>query len=400
MSTAVLTTNRLELSSIANRTLRAAVGFWFAVALIGQLALGFTVASFYGLTAVRGDLTRWGRFVSHGYVPGDHMGNLALSMHVLSAAIIMFAGMIQFVPKVRSRFPAFHRWNGRIYMLMAVTLSAAGLYMTWIRGSVGDLSVHLASTANAILIWLFGAIALRYAMVRDFREHRRWALRFFIVVSASWFFRVMFFLSLIVLQRPFGFDPNTFSGPFITFMAFGQFLVPLAVLEIYLRAQDRPGALRRFATAAMLFVLTLATGAGLLAVAGAVWVPQLKAAYDSRKSIAEILSTTIASGGTDAGLRRYRDLKAAAPTTYNFDEEELNNLGYQFLRVKKFKEAIAILQLNVEAYPKSSNVYDSLGEAYMDDENKALAIVNYQKSLDLNPKNGGAAKMLQKLRAQ
>jgi hypothetical protein len=35
----------------------------------------------------------------------------------------------------------------------------------------------------------------------------------------------------------------------------------------------------------------------------------------------------------------------------------------------------------------------------MDDGNKPQSIANYQKSLQLNPKNGGAVKMLQKLNA-
>jgi Flp pilus assembly protein TadD len=74
-------------------------------------------------------------------------------------------------------------------------------------------------------------------------------------------------------------------------------------------------------------------------------------------------------------------------------------LGYQLIRANKSKEAIRIFQLNVEAYPQSSNVYDSLGEAYMNDGDKQQAIANYQKSLELNPKNGNAVLMLQKLNA-
>jgi hypothetical protein len=271
--------------------------------------------------------------------------------------------------------------------------------MTWFRGSVGDLSIHLGSTVNAILIWLCGGMALRYAVARDFKTHRRWALRFFLVVSASWFFRLGFFLSFLIFKGPFGFDPVTFRGPFLTFMSFAQFLIPLAVLEIYLWAQARPGVMRRMATAGMLFVLTLTMSAGLFAVTMAIWVPQVKAAYDPRKSIAETLSATIASSGIDAAAKQYHELKAAAPATYNFDEDELNALGYQLIRTKKFEEAIRILQLNVEAYPKSSNVYDSLGEAYMDDGDKPQAIANYRKSLELNPKNSGAVLMLQKLSA-
>jgi uncharacterized membrane protein len=385
------------MSSLADTALKAAARFWFGVTVVGQLVFAFTVASFYALTALRGDYHKWN--FTNGYVPGLSMGNTAVVMHLASAVIIMLAGAVQLVPQVRNRFPVFHRWNGRIYMLTAVTLSVAGLYMTWIRGSVGDLSVHLGSTLNAVLIWLCGGMALRYALARDFKIHRRWALRFFLVVSASWFFRIGFFLSFLVFKGPFGFDPTTFRGPFLTFMTFAQYLIPLAVLEIYLRAQDRPGALRRMATAGMLFVLTFVMGAGLFAVATAAWVPQVKAAYDPRKSIAETLSATIASSGIDAAAKQYHDLKAAEPSTYNFDEGELNSLGYQLIGTKKFKEAIGILQLNVEAYPQSSNVYDSLGEAYMDDGVKPLAIANCQKSLELNPKNRGAVVMLQKLNA-
>jgi uncharacterized membrane protein len=396
MSTAVMT-NRLELSSFADTALKAAARFWFAVTVVGQLIFAFTVASFYALTALRGDYHKWN--FTNGYVPGFSMGNTAVLMHVASAVIIMLAGAVQLVPQVRNRFPVFHRWNGRIYLLTAITLSVAGLYMTWIRGSVGDLSVHLGSTLNAVLIWLCGGMALRYALARDFSTHRRWALRFFLVVSASWFFRIGFFLSLLIFKGPFGFDPATFRGPFLTFMTFAQYLIPLAVLEIYLRAQDRPGALRRMAMAAMLFVLTLVMVAGLFAVAMAQWVPQVRAAYDPRKSVAEMLSATIASSGVDAAIKQYHDLKAAEPSTYKFDESELNALGYKLIRSNKLKEAIGILQLNVEAFPQSSNVYDSLGEAYMDDGNKPLAISNYQRSLQLNPKNAGAVKMLQKLNA-
>jgi len=390
-------TNRLELSSVADTALKTAAQFWFVATVVGQLIFAFTVASFYGLTALRGDYHKWN--FTNGYVPGFSMGNTAVVLHVASAVIIMLAGAVQLVPQIRSRFPVFHRWNGRIYMLTAVTLSVAGLYMTWFRGSVGDLSIHLGSTLNAVLIWLCGGMALRYALARDFKTHRRWALRFFLVVSASWFFRIGFSLSFLIFKGPFGFDPTTFRGPFLTFMSFAQFLVPLAVLEIYLRAQDRPGALRRMATAGVLFVLTLAMGAGLLAVATAQWVPQVKAAFDPRKSIAETLSATITSGGIDAAAKQYHDLKAIEPSTYNFDEDVLNNLGYEFIRAKKFKEAIRLFQLNVEAYPQSSNVYDSLAEAYMDDGDKPEAIANYQKSLQLNPKNRGAVNMLQKLHA-
>src|SRR5450432_2899265 len=398
MSTAAMT-NRLELSSIADTALKAAARFWFAVTFAGQLVFAFAVASFYSLTALRGDYHGWSRFISRGHVAGDTVGNSAVAAHVTSAAIVMFAGSLQLIPQIRNRFPVFHRWNGRIYLSVAVVASAAGLYLTWIRGTVGDLSQHIGSSLGAVLIFLFAALALRSALTRDLIAHRRWALRLFLVVSGTFFIRLVLVLSAVIFKGPVGFNSQTFTGPFLTFLTFGQYLVPLAVLEIYFRAQDRPTARNRFAAAGLLFVMTLVMIGGIFAVSLTAWMPQVKAAYDPRKSIAETLSATIASSGMDAAAKQYHDLKAAQPATYGFDENELNTLGYDFIRAKKFKEAIRILQLNVEAYPKSSNVYDSLGEAYMDDGDKPLAIVNYQKSLDLNPKNHGAVLALQKLNA-
>jgi uncharacterized membrane protein len=397
MSTAVLT-NRLELSSVADTALKASARFWFVVTVIGQLAFAFAIASFFGLTALRGDYHGWSKFITHGYVPGDTMGNLAVAMHVASAALVMLAGSVQLVPGVRNRFPAFHRWNGRIYMLTVVTLSMAGLYMTWIRGSVGGLLQHLISSLGAVLIWLCAAMALRYALARDFKTHRRWALRLFLVASGSWFFRLMFFLYMLVFG-PVALDTTTLQGPLLTYMSVAQYLVPLTVLEVYLRAKDGGSAPRRLATAAGLFVLTLAMVAGIFAVSIAIWIPDVKAGFDTRRSISETLSATIASSGIDQAVQRYRDLKTAQSATYNFDEDQLNSLGYQLLNTKKFNEAIRIFQLNIEAYPKSANTYDSLGEGYMNAGNKPQAIANYQKSVQLNPKNRNAMEMLKKLNA-
>ena len=403
MSTAVLpevVSSRWELSSVADTALKVSERFWFGVTLVGQLAFGFAVTSFYGLTALRGDYHGWN--FTHGYVPGVTKGNFAVATHLISAAIIMLAGAVQLIPQVRNRFPAFHRWNGRIYMLTAGTLSLAGLYMHWIRGSVGDLPQHIGGTVNAVLIWICGGMALRYALARDFKTHRRWALRLFLVVSASWFIRIMLFLWFMIFRAPVGLDPTTFTGPLPTTLSYAQYLIPLAVLEIYLRAQDRPGTLRRMAAASMLFVVTLLMAAGLFATTMATWVPQVRAAFDFRKSIAETLSATIQSSGIEQAVQQYHELqyhevKSAPVSVYNFNEEQLNALGYRLIRAKKFSEGIRIFQLNVENFPRSSNAYDSLAEGYLRAGDKAQAIANYERALRLNPKNLNSKVMLQKL---
>src|ERR1700760_240123 len=334
----------------ADRALKTAAGFWFFVTVLGQLLFASAVAFFYGLSAARGNWQQWNKSMMHGYTSGHPMKNLVVAVHLGSAVIILLSGAIQLIPAIRRRFPSFHRWNGRISFVTAFALSMAGLYMLWFRGTVGDLSQHLGQSLDAVLIMLCSVRALRYALLRDFKTHRRWALRLFMVVSASLFIRAGIFLSFAINHGPFGFNAATFSGPFLTFMSFGQYLVPLAVLEIYLRAQESAGAFGRFAMAAGLFVLTIGLGTGIVAVTMAAFLPTLKRAYDSRKSIAETLSATIATSGIDQAAQQYHLLRVAPASNYNLDEDELNALGYQLVKANKFRQAIRIFQLNVEAY--------------------------------------------------
>jgi tetratricopeptide (TPR) repeat protein len=88
----------------------------------------------------------------------------------------------------------------------------------------------------------------------------------------------------------------------------------------------------------------------------------------------------------------------ARPDDFVLDEGEMNALGYGLLQEGKTKDAIEIFKLNVAAFPKSPNVYDSLGEAYLAAGEKEMAISNYQRSLELNPSNAGAVEALKKLK--
>ena len=114
-------------------------------------------------------------------------------------------------------------------------------------------------------------------------------------------------------------------------------------------------------------------------------------------SIADALGKTILESDAESAVKQYHKLKADHEEEYNFKEYELNMLGYQLLGMKKVKEAIEILKLNVDEYPEAFNPYDSLGEAYMIDGEKELAIKNYAKSLQLNPNNTGAIVMLDRI---
>jgi CubicO group peptidase (beta-lactamase class C family) len=105
--------------------------------------------------------------------------------------------------------------------------------------------------------------------------------------------------------------------------------------------------------------------------------------------------------GTQAALDQYAKLKSAGELQGEHAEGALNQLGYTLLYSMPGHEqdAISIFQRNVQDFPASSNVYDSLGEAYMKVGQKDLAIANYEKSLQLNPKNQNAVEQLKRLRS-
>ena len=81
-------------------------------------------------------------------------------------------------------------------------------------------------------------------------------------------------------------------------------------------------------------------------------------------------------------------------------ERSLNSAGYTLMADGKLKEAIELFKMNVQLYPQSWNVYDSLGEAYANAGETALAIQNYEKSLQLNPKNEAGTAALAKLKGK
>ena len=133
----------------------------------------------------------------------------------------------------------------------------------------------------------------------------------------------------------------------------------------------------------------------------AIWGILYDKPYDlPKRSIADTVYTAIAEHGLIAGVGLYRELKDHHADTYEVREDEMNRYGYRFLQAGKVKEAIEVFKMNVESFPKSSNVYDSLGEAYLADGDKEQAIKNYQKSVELDPNNTGGIEALKKLQAK
>ena len=115
--------------------------------------------------------------------------------------------------------------------------------------------------------------------------------------------------------------------------------------------------------------------------------------YDRYDSASMRFAQAVHEKGPAAAIEEFRP----ALLRGDIPERSINSIGYQLLGGKQVAQAIRIFQLNVELFPQSSNVYDSLGEAFLANGDKDLAIKNYQRSLELDPKNTNAAEMLQKI---
>jgi len=101
--------------------------------------------------------------------------------------------------------------------------------------------------------------------------------------------------------------------------------------------------------------------------------------------------------GISTAVELFNSKRELDPAWAPLSEVRMNTVGYRYLQAGKVQEAIELFKINVTAYPESANTYDSLGEAYMINGDKELAVQNYRKSLEINPENENAIEKLKKL---
>lgn len=122
--------------------------------------------------------------------------------------------------------------------------------------------------------------------------------------------------------------------------------------------------------------------------------------YEGYRSPGRTFLNAIVSKGAASAIADYRVWRKDRPAAEQINENRMNQIGYDLLGMKRYPDAIEVMKLNVEDYPQSANAYDSLGEAYMNNGDKDLAIKNYRRSIELNPGNKNGAEMLKKLEAE
>ena len=258
--------------SADSRLLSWSARAWFLTALAGQWIFAAYISWVLAWPLLLGDGEAVNRTsLITGHVDGDTLGNASLLSHVLAAAILNAVGLLQLIPWLRRRYPGWHRNAGRMFMVLALVGVITGFYMTWLRGSrLSDVSA-IGISINGVLIVLAVIMAWRLAWQRRFAEHRRWAIRAFLLVSGVWMLRLGLMGWILVNQGPRG-NTAQLDGPFDVVWVFGCYLVPLAVAELYFRAERGGAGIRR---AAGLIMATCAA-ATLLGTGGALmfmWLP-------------------------------------------------------------------------------------------------------------------------------
>lgn len=267
---------RTENGPAGDVALRRSAIAWFVVAAVGQIAFVVMIVVHYGTNTVSGNFAGWNdKPLIKGYVPGDTAGNVMFAIHVLLAAVMTLGGLAQLVPTIRERAPWLHRWNGRLFFVLATVLAIGGLWLTVVRQTYLSPISGIAVSVNGLLILAFIAIAWRFAVRRRFVAHRRWAIRAFMVVSGVWFLRVGIMAWVIVTAGGLGMN-KTMSGPADIVLQFGSYLIPLAALEAYFLAQRSGNVATKRMVAGSILVMTAVTGLGVFGTVAFMWLPYIR----------------------------------------------------------------------------------------------------------------------------
>jgi hypothetical protein len=111
----------------------------------------------------------------------------------------------------------------------------------------------------------------------------------------------------------------------------------------------------------------------------------------------EALGEAYASGDAAQIATAYRALDNPRPVVAQAVETVVNRLGYQHLGADDVETAIEVFRINTELFPEAFNAWDSLGEAYMTQGETEKAKESYRKSLELNPENSNAERMIERM---
>ncbi|RPJ67663.1 DUF2306 domain-containing protein [Alteromonas sediminis] len=211
-----------------------------------------------------------------GFKNGEFFNNAVLLAHVVPVMFISMSATFQLIPFFRVRFPTFHRWNGRVFLIIGFFGAISGLYMTWWVGSrLSDIGA-MGVTLNGILIPIFVIYAWRAAIHKQFNLHRRLAVHTFILINGVWSVRLYLMGWYMINQGPMG-NTRLIDGPADIAISFASYLLPMAAVEIVFWAEKKKTSIPKLIACIVTSILALVTIIGVYAATSMLWIPRIMA---------------------------------------------------------------------------------------------------------------------------
>jgi uncharacterized membrane protein len=207
-----------------------------AVVWISALLFGLYILAFYFIALLQGNTEQWNEVLPGLYDQQTRGATAGIGIHFAAGGIILILGCIQLVERIRTRYPAVHRWLGRLYVLAALGAAVGGLLFILIKGTIGGLVMDIGFAGYGILTFTAAVATIRFARSGDLERHRAWAIRLFALAIGSWLYR-MDYGFWFLFTGGLGHGQN-FTGPFDYFMDFFFYLPNLLVAEIFIRRKE------------------------------------------------------------------------------------------------------------------------------------------------------------------
>jgi len=180
-------------------------------------------------------MQRWNGVLPRLYQPGTGTATAGIGIHFAAGGIILILGSIQLIDAVRLRFPAVHRWIGRLYVVACLLAAVGGVVFIAIKGTIGGLVMNIGFGLYGLLMGVAAVETYRYAVKGKVETHRLWSLRLYALAIGSWLYRMDYGFWLM-LTNGLG-HTRQFSGPFDQVMAFFFYIPNLLLVEAFSRAR-------------------------------------------------------------------------------------------------------------------------------------------------------------------
>lgn len=245
---------------------------WFISLILAQVVFVAYLSLGYGITSFSGDLSEMNRFNNSAHVTGDSVGNSMYALHVLLAIIMILGGSLQLISGQRTHFKTFHRYNGRLFVLLACTISIAGMYLIFVRGTVGNAFMHTLTVFSGAVVLVSSTFAVLAARRRNIALHQIWAIRLFLAANGVLFFRLMIYAWFMVFG-PLGVNTKDFTGPTVVVVTILSYVFPLLFAELIRHARKSKQPWLIYTTTSLLLLFTAIFLIGLFGITLGSWYP-------------------------------------------------------------------------------------------------------------------------------